>query len=144
MESDPQNKLYFDVWAPKEGHPAATQRGERNGNGDGSNDAAIKELAGLVKLAFGDKRKDEADGITKSLITWALEQKDKELADSSPSAVASLVKELKGILPTQPASSNDPLAIVDKVLSIQSRGETDVEKVWKLVERVQGGHSEEP
>jgi hypothetical protein len=48
-----------------------------------------------------------------------------------------LASAIKTSLPP-PAPATDPLAIVDKVLSIQNRGETDIDKLWKLVERVQG------
>src|SRR5215469_13942897 len=80
VESDPRNRLFFDVWASKEGHPSAAPRTEKNGAGDNGSDA-IKELAGLVKLAFGDKRKEEADSVTKTLIDWALAQKDRERSE---------------------------------------------------------------
>jgi len=46
VESDPRNKIYFDVWASKEGHPSAAQRTEKDGAGDNGRDAAIRELAG--------------------------------------------------------------------------------------------------
>jgi hypothetical protein len=136
IESNPQNKLFFEIWAKREGHPAATQRAEQNGAevGNGS-DAAVKELASLVKLAFTGRPKEEVDGVTRSLIDWALRQKDAERAENSPSAVANLIKEVKAILPTQSAAS-DPLAIIDRVLAIQNRSATDVDKIWRLAEKV--------
>jgi hypothetical protein len=96
----PENERYHKLW------PA-----EENKKPDGNNDAAaVRELAGLVKLALGDKHKDEQGTVTKTLIDWALAQKDKERADSSPTAIANLVKELKGILPAQQAPQQTDMA----------------------------------
>ena len=104
----PENERYHKLW------PA-----EENKKPEGNHDAAVRELAGLVKLALGDKHKDEQGTVTKSLIDWALAQKDKERADSSPTAIANLVKELKGILPAQQAQPTDMAAILRLAKELQ-------------------------
>jgi hypothetical protein len=133
----PENERFHKLW------PVDNQKASIAGGGD----SAVKELTSLLKSVWMDKsrseQKGESDALVKELVDWALRQKDQDRAESSPTALANLVKELKAILPTQSGPAADPLAIVDKVLAIQNRKETQtgdmeaVDRAWKLVERIQ-------
>jgi hypothetical protein len=113
----PENERYFKLW------PAAGQKASTTNDGG---DSAIKELTNLLKIALTDKPKNEQDDITRTLVNWALTQKDKEREESSPSSIASLITALKGLFPSQPApppplptSQPDTLEIIKHIRDLQ-------------------------
>jgi hypothetical protein len=131
--SDPKNQPYLQMFkkATESKSPSAA-------------DAARKDDIAEILRAHSEGNK-----VDPQVISWLQDLGDKrdvlaaKLAEASarnPTAdFAELVKAVKDLMPDHSASVTvDPLAIVDKVLSIQNRAETDVEKVWKLVERAQG------
>jgi hypothetical protein len=84
----------------------------------------VKELVGLLKTLVVDRGKAaESDDVRNTLVTWALTQTAKEREESSPTALAGLVRELKSILPNpSPAPSSDKsevLAIISALKGMQ-------------------------
>jgi hypothetical protein len=73
----PENERYYKLWPSAVGHKTSTIN-------DGS-DSAIRELTSLLKIALTDRPKNEQDDISRTLVNWALTQKDKEREESSPS-----------------------------------------------------------
>jgi hypothetical protein len=138
VASDPKNQPYLQMFklATENKSPFTV-------------DAARKDDIAEILRAHSDASK-----LDPIVIEWLKDMTNKrddlatKLADGSAKSpspgvdLPELVKALASIMPS-PSPSADPLSIVDKVLTIQNRAETDVERVWTLVERVQGNDRRE-
>jgi hypothetical protein len=116
----PENGRFHELWpsVDKWGPAAAASNG----------DAAVKELAGLLKTVLMQKGASETDPVKATLVNWALEQtareRTEERKENSSTALAALLGAVKSILPDQQQQTEkDKVDILDRV--------------WNLVDRVQ-------
>jgi hypothetical protein len=103
-----ENERYFKLWPPAAPKPA---------DGANGNDAAVKELVGLLKTVVVDKGKGEPDDVKNMLIAWALQQAGKQSELNSPAAIASVITAIKDVLPNPAKESrgvekSETLAII--------------------------------
>jgi hypothetical protein len=157
----PENERYHKLW------PAESQKATAT-TANGSSDSAVKELAGVLKLILekkdAAKEGDESKRALNSLIDWALRQKEAERAESSPTALAILVKEIKGILPTptpptapapqsdmatllklakelQPAPAPNPLQLLEQAKTLFSPPQDDlahIDRLFSIADKLAG------
>jgi hypothetical protein len=134
-----ENARYYKLW------PAEAKK--KAADGANGNDSAVKELAGVLKMVLekkdAGKDDDEAKKAVSSLIDWALRQKDAERAESSPTALANLLKELKGILPTPapvtaPAPQTDMAALLRLAKELQPPPPPPAPNPLQLLEQAKG------
>jgi hypothetical protein len=110
VKGDPRNDTYFKVWPPAPpAEPAATP-----------DNSALRELSRLATKVLEQRgttpgSDGQEDALKTVLVKWALEQTTKERESNDPSRIASLLKELKSLLPQQVP---DDLGTIDRVLSI--------------------------
>jgi len=133
VQTDPRNERYFKVW------PATPQS-----TSVPADTAALQELSKLATKVLEHRESAAApDGeqanLTSTLVKWALDQTAKERDSSDPTRIATLLKELKTLLPQQQPA--DGLALVDRVLSVAeklnpARAKPEAEDPLTYVDRV--------
>lgn len=119
----PENEKFFKLWPP------AGEKKPADGNGEG----AVKELASLLRTVLADRTRPEADDVKRTLVDWALSQTSRDREQSSPAALAELVKAVKDLMPTQAqanggaAGRSELLTVIAALKDMQPRPQNPLE-----------------
>jgi hypothetical protein len=127
-----ENERYYKLWPPAPVIP-------KPADGANGNDAAVKELVGLLKTVVVDKGKSEPDDVKNTLIAWALQQAGKQSELNSPAAIANVITAIKDVLPN-PAKENrsseksEILAVIAAFKDMQPRQQNPLEVLHQAKE----------